>query len=130
MPIYQNTSEVAKPLPGCGIIAAGAFASTQKYVYPLPTAFELIEHTGSPFVLLYSGTITASSEVDGLSKYSQIIVYNKSSDDLIVTINGDPTNLYEIPTGVQIPIENEKDVEAFSFSGDNGSGEIRVWGVV
>lgn len=127
MPKYRNTSENSSPLPGYRSVEAGELVTVQKYVYPLPSAFELVDHSGTkpPWTTLYSGAVDDFEQLTGLAKYATITITNNTGDLIEVVANEDGDNVLPILNGATWPIVLDKDVETLDVTG-SGEGSFYV----
>lgn len=124
---YLNSSESRAALPGHGLVEAGELALTTKYVYPLPAAFELVDHSGTkkPWVTEFSGSVDEFEQLTGLAKYATLTITNNTGDLIEVVANEDTANVLPILNGATWPIVLEKDIETLDVSG-GGEGDFYV----
>jgi hypothetical protein len=128
---YLNSSENRAALPGHGLVEAGELALVNKYVYPLPAAFELVDHSGTkpPWYTLYDGTVDDFEQLTGLAKYGTLTITNNTGNVIEVVVNEDNTNVLTILNGATWPIVQDKEIETMDVTG-SGEGSFYVYGTL
>lgn len=142
MPVYTNTSEIARPFPGClGAFAVDATVEIPRYAWPIPDGWELTSEEGnaSPCVTLHNGAIAATQRT-GLAAYDQITIANGTNNTLNVHMNGDTTNtggdnLIVLIAGETRVLDNRKGPDSYSEYGSlslsgSGTGSVVITGYV
>jgi hypothetical protein len=127
MPTYKNNTTDTIVYEGISF-PPGIEKSMYKYVYHPDLTF--IKHAPRvfPFRTLYEGTIGGSTTLTGMSRYEELVVYNNSGNDLVITPNADSGNTMSIPQGDRRTFTINNRWYSISFSG-SGAGNIYVYAV-
>jgi hypothetical protein len=133
MPTYLNGDTKSRVIAGfSGRVDAGAEVELIKYVYPIPDDFTLTSHlprTHKPWEKLHAGTLPVQI-TEGLSKFSQIEIINKTGAVVSVVANDDDDNARVIPDGEYRTIEHDHEIDALEITATGSpSGSIYVYGM-
>lgn len=133
MPTYTNGNETARPFPGySGRVESGASVQVIKYAYPVPSGFTLASHlprTHLPWDKLHAGTLPVSID-DGLAKFAQIEIINKSGAVVTVVANDDTDHPRVIPDGEFRIIEHDHEIDAIDITASGSpAGFVYVYGM-
>ena len=81
-----------------------------------------------PFKTLHEGTIATLSTLTGLSDYDELIVYNDSGANLVLTPNADTSNTMTVPQGERRTFTMDNRWYSLAGSG-SGAGNIYIYAV-
>lgn len=133
MPTYLNGDTKARVIAGfSGQVPAGAEVELVKYVYPVPDGFTLTSHlprTHKPWEKLHAGALPVQI-TEGLAKFAQIEIINKTGAVVSVVPNDDDDNARVIPDGEFRIIEQDHEIDALEITASGSpAGYVYVYGM-